>query len=139
MVILRAATLYIIPVAVICSLLGLLPLAPLASIGGTLFGYGLLWSIRKLFWLRKGKEGLGLGDLDLLALIGAFTGIIGAWLSLVIGSVAGMVIALWYLLTARTSKASVMQVRIPFGPLLALGAISYVLIGPPLTKLLLGI
>lgn len=139
LLIFRAATWYVLPWAFIFIWFDMLPISFFESLAGALFGYGLLWTMRKLFWWYSGKEGLGLGDLDLLALIGGFTGIIGAWLSLVIGSLAGLVAVLFYALRPGATRKSVVQIKIPFGPFLALGVLAYVLAGKPLAQLMLGI
>jgi len=66
---------------------------------------------------------MGQGDLELLAFIGAFTGIMGSWMSLFIGSLLGSIIGI-ILVIANKLKVST---KIPFGPFLAFGAIIYVL------------
>jgi leader peptidase (prepilin peptidase)/N-methyltransferase len=66
---------------------------------------------------------MGEGDRELLAFIGAFTGICGAWVSLMIGSIAGSIVGIVYLYATGQGK----NTRIPFGPFLAGGAIVYVL------------
>lgn len=134
MLISRFVTLFLIPVGIALSFLGLLPLTPMASIGGALFGYFILWSTGKIFKKLTHKEGIGQGDLELLAFIGSFTGIIGCWLTLLIGSVTGSIIGLTYLV-ATGQKTSA---KIPFGPFLALGAIIFVLFGQELTFWFLG-
>ena len=63
-----------------------LPLTAYESILGAVFGYAVLWIIAQLFHKIRKIEGLGQGDIDLLALIGAFTGVLGAWISLFIGA-----------------------------------------------------
>jgi leader peptidase (prepilin peptidase) / N-methyltransferase len=132
----RAATWGVIPFAFLASAVGLLPLSLVSVTLGALFGYSILWITRKLFWWFTHKEGLGLGDLDLLTLIGAFTGIQGAWLSLVIGSFAGLIVAAGYLISHR--PRTLFTIRLPFAPFLALGALCYVLAEAPLTRIFLG-
>ncbi len=126
MLISRATTLFLIPLGTFLATIGLLPMSPWGSLYGAGFGYGVLWLVRTLFFLATGKEGLGLGDVELLAMIGAFVGIIGAWFSLLVGSVLGSIFGIAYLLITKNRK-------IPFGPFLALGAMVYVLTHPFLT------
>lgn len=86
-----------------------------SSVMGAAAGYGIFWLTHQIFKLVTGKEGLGLGDLKLLAMLGAWTG----WqvlpsiifLSSLLGSLAGL-----YLVLFRRRQGSV---PIPFGPYLA--------------------
>jgi len=57
---------------------------------------GLLWSIGILYEKVRGREGLGFGDVKMIAMIGAFLGLIGALQVLMIGSISGAVLgSLW--------------------------------------------
>lgn len=96
----------------------------LDALYGALLGFGFLWAIAYLYYAFRNREGMGGGDIKLLAWIGAVLG----WkaipvvilLSSVIGSVVGIVLAL------RTKGG--MQQAIPFGPYLAGAALLYLLI-----------
>jgi leader peptidase (prepilin peptidase) / N-methyltransferase len=123
MLIARACTVYLIPLGLLLSTLKLLPLSLFESMLGATIGYLLLYGMMKLFSLLTGRAGMGLGDLDLLAFIGAFVGPSGCWLSLLIGSTLGSLAGCLIMLFMRRSK----ETPIPFGPFLALGAISFVL------------
>jgi leader peptidase (prepilin peptidase)/N-methyltransferase len=138
MLICRAATWGLIPVACVAALLDVLSLSLLMSVLGAGFGYGVLWLVAKLFFWRTQREGLGQGDLELLACIGAFTGITGAWLSLVIASITGLLAGLIYVIATHNIRA-IRLVKLPFGPFLALGAMAYVLAAPILERLFLGL
>ena len=131
MLISRFVTLFLLPTGIIFSAMGLLPITYQASVAGSFFGYFLLWGVARLFFLLTKKEGLGLGDAELLAFIGSYTGIVGCWLSLLIGSIAGSIAGIIHLWLTNSNK-------IPFGPFLALGSISYVLLKPLLLRLFLG-
>lgn len=130
------ATLFLIPVGCILSCIDMLPITLLESIVGALAGYGILYAIAHIFYRCTKKEGLGQGDMDLLALIGAFTGIYGCWITLLLASITGSLIGVIYLLIAKKSAA---HERIPFGPFLAIGAMSFVLGQSWLLKIMLGI
>ena len=132
MLISRYVSFFLIPVGFLVSGLGLLPINLTQSIIGALGGYALLWGTEKLFFLFTRKEGIGQGDVELLAFIGSFTGIAGAWLSLLIGSLAGSLIGISYIALTKSSK----NAKIPFGPFLALGAACYLFFSEPLLKLL---
>ncbi len=123
MLISRFVSLYALPVGFALSYCNMLPLTLLESLLGALFGYGLFWSISTLFALITAKQGLGQGDIDLLAFIGSFTGIIGVWATMLIGSIVGSIVGICFLLMTGNT----LNTRIPFGPFLALGAICYIL------------
>ena len=119
-------TLALIPCAFVASVSGYLPVSPLNSILSAVVGYGFLWAINRLFWYVRGQEGLGEGDMDLLAFIGAYTGIIGCWTALLIGSLSASLYGLAHIVYNRSHSLD----KIPFGPFLSIGAIIYVLCMP---------
>ncbi len=65
---------------------------------GAIAGYLLPWTIGEVYWLVTGKDGLGLGDAKLLALIGALLGIKGVVASLFGGAMVGAVVGVILLL-----------------------------------------
>lgn len=81
---------------------------------GAGFGFGLLWLIRVLGTAVFREEAMGIGDLRMMAMIGAFLGWQGTILTLVVGSFFGTAVHLPRLRKART--------KIPFGTCLAVGA-----------------
>lgn len=127
-------TLWMIPLGLLAAYLQLIPLSIMQSISGAALGYGILWLIALVFKRCTGKEGLGVGDMELLAMIGSFLGPIGVWISLAVGSFVGLFIGSIYLALSGKDRTT----RIPFGPFLALGALAYLLIGNKLTFFLLG-
>jgi leader peptidase (prepilin peptidase) / N-methyltransferase len=94
-------------------------------------GYGVPWAIGTLYHLIRKREGLGLGDAKLLALVGALLGWKGVVASLFGGSLLGSVIGIVSL--ART-KEDMMKTELPFGPFLAAAAVLY-LFGEPWVEL----
>jgi len=133
MIISRFVTIFLIPLAFLFSFLGLLPITIKSSLLGIVLGYGSLFAASKLFYLLKKKEGIGQGDLELLAFIGAFLGPAGCWISLFLGSIIGSIYGLSYVAITKDRNA-----RIPFGHFLAFGAMCYVLFGYYLEKIILG-
>jgi len=88
------------------------------SLVGTALGAGILLAIRWV-WLRlKGVDAMGLGDVKMLAMIGAFLGWKQVWVVLVLASFAGAIIGIG--LTMARGRS--MQSRLPFGTFLALAA-----------------
>lgn len=98
------------------------------SLFGILLGGGSLWLVAVLYELLTKKEGMGGGDIKLLAMLGAFLGwkaiLPIIFFSSLIGSLVG--VPLMLLKKADTKLA------IPFGPFLALGALIYLFWGPKL-------
>ncbi len=135
MLISQWVTIALIPIGIILSFTDLLPIYPLNSLLGAAMGYLVPWLIGTLFYFITKKEGIGQGDFDLLAFIGSFTGVIGVWATLLIGSLLGSVIGGLYLYATGSLRP---DVRLPFGPFLAAGAILYCLFFEQITELLLG-
>lgn len=95
------------------------------SLLGIIIGGGVLMLAAFLFeWIRK-KEGMGFGDVKLLAMIGAFLGWKGVVLTLVISSAVGALVG--YASLRLTGKGS--ETPIPYGPFLSLGAMVFLLGG----------
>jgi leader peptidase (prepilin peptidase)/N-methyltransferase len=132
MLISRYMTLFLVPLGIILSALGFLPISPLESVLCALGGYLLFYSIAQAFYRFMGREGMGQGDLDLIAFIGAFTGLMGVWMTILIGSIFGCVASGIYLLASGQERST----HIPFGPFLAFGAICYVLFAEQLMQLI---
>lgn len=130
----RIVTLFLVPIGVLFSFLKLIPITPLNSISGTLFGYFFLYSFSKIFQKITHREGIGSGDFDLLAFIGSFTGITGCWISLMIGSLLGSLFGLSQIIRGKANRTT----KIPFGPFLAIGALIFVLFQDSIVTLLSG-
>ena len=130
------------------------------SLLGVAIGGGFLFAVGEAYRLLRGKEGLGMGDVKLMAMIGAFLGWWGVLFALFIGSLVGsfggIIIGLSGRRTPRpaaTSEApssmiggrlpdesgeadevSILQTTVPFGPFLSLAAGIYALFQPELTR-----
>ena len=105
-----------------------------ASLVGIVFGGGLLYTIAEAYYRIRHEEGLGMGDVKMLAMIGAFIGWQLTLLTLMTASLAGSVIGLGLLATGRGS----MKYALPFGTFLALGAAFAAVLGPGLLEWYLG-
>jgi leader peptidase (prepilin peptidase)/N-methyltransferase len=116
-----------------------------AGLVGAAVGYGVPWLIGTIYLLITGREGLGLGDSKLLAVIGALLGWRGVVVALFGGSVIGSVLGSAALLAARRrggtppageseaegeADESILRVELPFGPFLAMAAVFYVFAAP---------
>ncbi len=96
-------------------------LAPrLTGVGGSLFGFlmgGLwIWGTRILATLALGREAMGMGDVHILAGVGAVTGWVVPALAFFAAPVSGIVVVLYLFITRR-------QRELPYGPWLALGTV----------------
>lgn len=121
MVIPQIFSIWLVPLGFLCSYLGFLEISFMESLIGAIFGYGILWLVAKLFKFITKKDGLGEGDMELLALIGSFIGPVGVWFTILISSLSGVVIGGLYLyLTKKGSNR-----MFPFGPFLVLGSIIF--------------
>jgi leader peptidase (prepilin peptidase)/N-methyltransferase len=86
------------------------------SLIGAVVASGSLWLAGWLFKKLRHKEGLGLGDVKMLAMIGAFLGLQGALLTIVVGSFLGAIVGLvWIRLTGKDAASY----ELPFGTFLA--------------------
>lgn len=102
---------------------------------GAFVGGGLLWGVGFLYEKITGREGIGFGDVKLLALFGASTGIWGVLVSLFFGAFLGSLMGL--ALMVFQGKGS--RTPIPFGPYLCLGLLIYALGGEEVLKSFIGI
>jgi leader peptidase (prepilin peptidase)/N-methyltransferase len=66
---------------------------------GAAFGSFLLWGLAALYKVARGREGMGMGDVKMMAMMGAFLGLRGTFLTILVGSLLGSVIGLSLVLT----------------------------------------
>jgi leader peptidase (prepilin peptidase)/N-methyltransferase len=98
------------------------------SLLGILAGGGSLFLVAWVYSLLTKKEGMGGGDIKLLAMMGALLGWQGVVFTIFISSLIGTLSGLAVML--RSHKG--MKLAVPFGPFLALGGITYIFFGTPL-------
>lgn len=99
---------------------------PLAqSLIGALVGGGIIVGIRVVGQAIYKEEAMGFGDVKLLALIGAWLGIMGAFTTLFVAALIGGVVSMVLLVTKKATRRS----HIPFGPFLVLGALYFLFLG----------
>lgn len=101
----------------------------LDSILGLLVGGGSLLFISLAYMIIYRKEGMGGGDIKLMAMIGAWLGIRSVLPVIMIGAFSGSI----YGLIKNRGRGGV----IPFGPFLSLGAIVYIFFQDAISKFLL--
>jgi leader peptidase (prepilin peptidase)/N-methyltransferase len=97
----------------------------LDSLLGILLGGGSLFLVAAVYQRLTGQEGMGGGDVKLLAMIGAFLGWKAVLPVIFLGSLAGSLVGVPLMLIKRSGG----KLAIPFGPFLALGAVICLLWG----------
>ena len=124
----------------------------LDGILGAAFGSFLLWGMAAGYKMVRGREGMGMGDVKMMAMIGAFLGLRGTFLTLLVGSLLGsvigigLIVALYMLgwrgdVAKRASRrglgtqrqlqwAIARQYQLPLGTFLGIGALGIVYGGP---------
>jgi leader peptidase (prepilin peptidase)/N-methyltransferase len=97
---------------------------------GFVFGGGVLWLVAYVYYVFTGREGLGGGDIKLLAWLGAILGWKSIPFIILASSILGSVVGL--MMSYRKNKNNKllgikekMQMMIPFGPFIAMGAVLY--------------
>jgi leader peptidase (prepilin peptidase)/N-methyltransferase len=99
------------------------------AVVGAAVGGGVLAAIMGLYWIVRREVGMGLGDVKLVAMMGAFLGAAPAVpFILVVASMIGAVVGVVMALNGRHG----LRVALPFGPFLAFAAVLYILHGPEL-------
>ncbi|HKB11988.1 MAG TPA: prepilin peptidase [Vicinamibacterales bacterium] len=106
----------------------------LASLIGIAAGGGTLYAIAEIYYRVRHEEGLGMGDVKMLAMVGAFLGWKLMLLTLVLASFAGSIIGVLLIASGRGT----MKYALPFGTFLALGAAAAASVGPALLDWYLG-
>jgi leader peptidase (prepilin peptidase)/N-methyltransferase len=105
-----------------------------SSVIGAMGGYLSLWSVYWGFKIVTGKEGMGYGDFKLLAMLGAWMGWQGLFLTIFMSSLVGAVVGLSLIIISGRDKNR----PIPFGPYLAAAGWLNLLWGDSLTQTYLG-
>lgn len=122
-----ALTLPLIPLGLGASLL--LPHGVISGVLGMVMAGGGSWLLAAGYKRLRGFEGLGGGDVKLLAAIGAWTGVMAVPFVLLLSSVTGILAALLAMLRSRSGDGLRMEIR--FGPFLGFGAAAVLLFAPP--------
>ncbi len=98
---------------------------PKQALVGILVGGGGLFAVAAAFRAATGRDGLGGGDVKLLGMVGAFLGPAGAFLTIMIGSIAGTLFACIFMLRSGQGRTT----ELPFGTFLAPGAVVAMFMG----------
>jgi leader peptidase (prepilin peptidase)/N-methyltransferase len=105
--------------------------ALIASLVGILVGGGLLWFVGEAYLRLRGVEGMGFGDVKMMAMVGAFLGAPLTLFTIMVGSLIGSIIGLAVIQFGGKSR----DYELPFGTFLSAAAIVAVLYGEELIRL----
>jgi leader peptidase (prepilin peptidase) / N-methyltransferase len=104
--------------------------SPLSALIGVLVGGGFLLALAWAYEAFTGVEGMGGGDIKLLAMIGAFLGWTSIPFTLFFASLTGSVIGLGFMIGKGVGR----RFGLPFAPFLCLGALLYLFFGSELME-----
>jgi leader peptidase (prepilin peptidase)/N-methyltransferase len=102
----------------------------LGAVAGALLGGGVLLAVWLIWYLVRREEGMGLGDVKMLALIGAFLGWKGVLVALFIAALSGAAVGLTLMALGSLGAKS----KLPFGAFLAFGGLTALFAGEPLVR-----
>jgi leader peptidase (prepilin peptidase)/N-methyltransferase len=105
-------------------------IAFVGSLLGAVVGGGLLWGVAEAYLRLRGIEGMGFGDVKMMAMVGAFLGAPLVLLTIMIGSLLGSVLGLIFIRFSGKTR----EYELPFGTFLAAGGIVTVLYGNDLIR-----
>lgn len=103
---------------------------PLSALGGAVLGGAGLYLVAFLYEKITGQEGMGLGDVKMLGMVGALLGPSGVLVTVLAASLAGSVVGLLLIALGAGDR----KMRLPFGVFLALGAIAAFFFGASLVE-----
>ncbi len=110
------------------------PPAPVISLAdallGAAFGSGLLWLVAELYLRLRGREGMGMGDVKMMLMAGAFLGLKRTLLTILAGSVLGSMLGMAFMIARRKGS----EYELPFGSFLGMAAVLVMFFGTPLVN-----
>ncbi|MGA8142877.1 MAG: prepilin peptidase [Candidatus Acidiferrales bacterium] len=95
---------------------------------GAAAGSGLLWLVSEVYFRLRGREGMGLGDVKMMLMAGAFLGLKRTLLTILAGSILGSVLGIIVILARRKDS----DYELPFGTFLGMAALLVVFFGTPI-------
>jgi leader peptidase (prepilin peptidase) / N-methyltransferase len=97
------------------------------AILGAIAGSGLLWIVAEGYLKLRGREGMGFGDVKMMAAVGAFLGVKRTLMTVLVGSLLGSVIGILVIVISKKGR----DYELPFGTFLGAGALIVVFFGTP--------
>jgi len=95
---------------------------------GAAAGSGLLWLVSEGYFRLRGREGMGMGDVKMMLMAGAFLGLKRTLLTIFTGSVLGSVLGIMVIVARRKDS----DYELPFGTFLGMAALLVVFFGTPI-------
>ena len=95
---------------------------------GVLMGAGFLWLVAEMYLRLRKVEGMGFGDIKMMAMVGAFLGWQLTWMTILLGSLMGALVGSFYIYVLGKGA----KYKLPFGSFLAVGAMISTLWGESL-------
>jgi len=108
---------------------------PFDALLGVVVGGGFLLGVATAYQAIRGQEGMGGGDIKLLAMIGAFLGWQSIFVTVMVASIVGSIIGVALMLYRRADA----KLAIPFGPFLACGALVHLFFGDRILAFYFGV
>jgi leader peptidase (prepilin peptidase) / N-methyltransferase len=97
------------------------------AILGAILGAGILWLVGVVYFRLRGREGMGLGDVKMMLMVGSFLGVKKTLLTILTGSVLGSVLGIIFILARRKER----DYELPFGTFLGMAALLVMFFGGP--------
>jgi leader peptidase (prepilin peptidase)/N-methyltransferase len=97
---------------------------------GAAVGSGLLWLVSEAYFRLRHREGMGLGDVKMMLLIGAFLGPKLTLLTILAGSLLGSILGVVFILASRKGR----DYELPFGTFLGIAAVLVMFFGTPIVQ-----
>ena len=109
-------------------------LSLMEAVLGSIVCAGVLWVVGELYYRVRQRDGLGFGDVKMVMMIGAFLGLQGTLMTVILGSVIGSVIGLLYIYTTGKNASTY---ELPFGSFLGLAASAVAVFGDAVLRMYL--
>ena len=102
------------------------------SLGGLVFGFGLLWLVRWIGSKAFKREAMGMGDVFLMGAVGAIFGPVAVLVTLILSSVFGSIVGIVLIILSKTKLGGFAS--IPYGPYICMGCLAWMFYGPQLVN-----
>ncbi len=97
----------------------------LEALAGGALGAGLLFFVSEAYYRIKHVEGMGMGDVKMMGMVGTFVGYKGVLLTIFLGSLVGSLVGIFLILRSGGD----MRTKLPFGTFLGMGAVATLFVG----------